>query len=254
MYDHWRGVFYPHAAPKHTWFEFYAQHFDTVEINNTFYSLPTPATFDAWRRRAPAGFCYALKFSRYGTHLKRLRQPRAAIDAFLPPARRLQDMLGPILLQLPPRWRADAQRLHDFLQQAPRRHRWAVEFRDRSWLCDEVYAVLRAHNAALCIHDLIEEHPRVRTADWVYLRFHGRHDGGSYTPQRLAAEARRIRNWLAAGADVFAYFNNDREGHAVRNARQLRAYVDTAVRRGTHPPAPSLGKRGGLEGRSGSAE
>jgi uncharacterized protein YecE (DUF72 family) len=228
VYDHWRSVFYPPDVPKRAWFAFYTQHFDTVELNNTFYSLPASTTFDAWRQRAPAGFCYALKFSRYGTHLKRLRDAHASIGTFLSPARRLRDMLGPILVQLPPHWHADAARLRAFLRSTPRRQRWALEFRDRSWLCDEVYAVLRQHNAALCVHDLIEKHPRVRTADWVYLRFHGRDYGGSYTRQRLAAEATRIRAWLAEGVDVFAYFNNDREGHAVRNAAQLRGYVETS--------------------------
>jgi uncharacterized protein YecE (DUF72 family) len=134
--------------------------------------------------------------------------------------------MGVILVQLPPRWKADPGRLEAFLDAAPRRHRWAVEFRDPSWLCREVYDVLRAHNAALCIHDMIEDHPRQVTADWVYLRFHGTDYSGDYSPQALSGSARRIRRHLDEGRDVLAYFNNDIGGHAIHNAKDLRRFVE----------------------------
>jgi uncharacterized protein YecE (DUF72 family) len=226
QYDHWKGLFYPEEMPRSEWFGHYAARFDTVEINNTFYSLPGPETFDRWRAQAPAGFLYVLKFSRYGSHLKKLLSAEDSIGRFLERANRLGKFLGPILLQLPPRWHVNTTRLAAFLDAAPRGHRWAVEFRDESWLCEPVYSVLRKHGAALCIHDLIRNHPRTRTADWVYLRYHGdRNHAGRYSAQFLSEEARKIGIDLAKGLDVFAYFNNDVHGHALENAAALKRQV-----------------------------
>lgn len=225
QYDHWKEVFYPPELKKAEWFEQYATHFDTVEVNNTFYHLPEAETFDAWREQTPRGFRYTLKFSRYGTHLKKLKDPADSIGLFLERAERLGSFLGPILVQLPPNWNADVERLADFLAAAPKRRRWAVEFRDPDWLTEEVFDVLRRNNAALVVHDLIKDHPRETTADWVYLRFHGPGPWGEYPHQALSASARRIRSHLDAGRDVYAYFNNDAHGYAVRNALDLRRYV-----------------------------
>ena len=225
QYDHWRGLFYPADLPKREWFEHYAKYFDTVEINNTFYGLPSAETFDAWRTQAPPGFCYVLKFSRYGSHVKRLKEPRATIKTFLQHARRLRKLLGPILVQLPPNWDVNTDRLFDFLKAAPRSVRWAFEFRDPRWLCEEVFTILQSHNAALCVHDMIENHPRRITADWIYLRFHGDHYSGNYTSQALKAQAKWIKQQLGEGKDVFAYFNNDAQGFAIQNAADLKQYV-----------------------------
>ena len=148
------------------------------------------------------------------------------IGLFVERARVLGPKLGPILVQLPPRWRVNPDRLAAFLEAAPKKYRWAIEVRDPSWLCEDVYALLRKHRAALCIHDLIERHPRVRTASWVYLRFHGNHYTGSYSSQALSAAARRVRGALAEGHDVYAFFNNDIGGHAIHNAIDLRRYVE----------------------------
>jgi uncharacterized protein YecE (DUF72 family) len=224
-YDHWKGIYYPKDLSKDKWFLHYARQFDTVEINNTFYRLPEASTFDAWRRQAPKGFCYTLKFSRYASHIVRLKKPRDTIRKFLQRADRLGDFLGPILVQLPPNWKADPERLAAFLKAAPKDHRWAVEFRDPRWLCEEVFTILQSHNAALCIHDMIDDHPRRITSDWVYLRFHGDHYTGSYSSQALKAQAKWIKQQLGDGKDVFAYFNNDAEGYAVRNAAELKRYV-----------------------------
>jgi uncharacterized protein YecE (DUF72 family) len=224
-YDHWKGVFYPEDLPKDQWFSHYIRHFDTVEINNTFYRLPEATTFDAWRQQAPEGFCYALKFSRYGSHIVRLKKPRETIRKFVQRADRLEKFLGPILVQLPPNWKADPERLAAFLKVAPKDHRWAIEFRDPRWLCEEVFAILNEHRCALCIHDMIDNHPRLVTAGWVYLRFHGDRYGGCYSHQFLAARAAEIQDYLSEGLDVFAYFNNDAEGYAVRNAVDLKRYV-----------------------------
>lgn len=225
-YNHWKGVFYPLELPKAEWFSHYSRHFDTLEINNTFYHLPSGAAFDFWKEQAPAGFVYALKFNRYGSHWMRLKKPRQTIGNFLKVAKRLGKFLGPVLVQLPPRWRMDASRLDAFLSAAPRNFLWAVEFRDSSWLHHEIYAILKRHGAALCIHDMIKNHPRVLTADWTYLRYHGTRYAGSYSTQRLVAETKWIKRQLAGGRDVFAYFNNDAQGHAVKNAADLRRYLE----------------------------
>jgi uncharacterized protein YecE (DUF72 family) len=226
-YDHWSGPFYPEDLPKTEWFPYYAKHFDTVEINNTFYRLPSASVFDGWKNQAPSGFCYAVKFSRYGSHITRLKKPRATIGKFLTRAKRLGNVLGPILVQLPPKWKANPARLATFLQAAPKDFRWSVEFRDPSWLCEEVYDILKVHGAALCIHDMIENHPRLLTAGWTYLRFHGDRYAGSYSAQKLSAEARWIKQQLGDGKDVFAYFNNDAQGYAVQNAADLKRYLAT---------------------------
>jgi uncharacterized protein YecE (DUF72 family) len=157
--------------------------------------------------------------------VKRLKEPKATIDMFLQHARRLRDCLGPILVQLPPNWHVNTDRLASFLKAAPRSVRWAFEFRDPSWLCDQVFTILQNHNAALCIHDMIDDHPRNITADWVYLRFHGDHYSGSYTREALRLQARWIKQQLGEGRDVFAYFNNDAEGYAVQNAVELKRNV-----------------------------
>jgi uncharacterized protein YecE (DUF72 family) len=226
QYDDWKGLFYPEDLPKDRWFSYYAEHFDTVEVNNTFYHLPSQDAFDAWREQAPAGFLYTLKFSRYGTQMKKLKDPEEVIRNFMQRAERLKSFLGPILVQLPPHWKSNPGRLAAFLEAAPAAVRWAVEFRDSSWLNDEVFAVLRNRGAALVIHDLIADHPKIATSDWVYLRFHGVDYSHDYSPQALASTADLIRDFLDDGLDVYAYFNNDYHGYALHNARDLRRYVE----------------------------
>ncbi len=229
QYDHWKGIFYPEDLPKKNWFLYYHDHFKTVEINNTFYNLPKAETFETWREKAPDDFCYALKFSRYGTHMKKLKDPAKALDKFMAMAFILQKKLGPILVQLPPHWKANPERLQDFLNKVPPGPRFTVEFRDPSWLDDNIYTILENHQAALCIHDMIDNHPDKATADWVYYRFHGKNYGGDYSHQKLSAVADRLAKHLQEGRDVFAYFNNDLEGHAIHNALDLQRYVDARI-------------------------
>ncbi len=157
--------------------------------------------------------------------MKRLKDPDAHIPTFLECADHLKSTLGPILVQLPPKWNANPERLDKFLKDAPSDHAWAIEFRDTSWLGDEIYDILRNHKAALCIHDMIEDHPQVVTADWVYLRYHGPGNGGDYTHQTLSGSAKQIKNYLDDGLDVYAFFNNDAHGYAVQNASDLKRYV-----------------------------
>jgi len=231
-YRDWRGPVYPPELPAKRWFAHYATLFDTVELNTTFYRLPAASTVEAWAAAAPPDFVFAFKVGAFVTHRKKLRDPKPWLANHLDRAERLGDKLGPNLLQLPPHWRRDVRRLDDFLALAPRRIRWAVEIRDRSWLHDETYEVLRRHGAALCIHDLIDRHPFLLTADWTYVRFHG--PRATSKPYHDPYGARRLRRWadrlgplLDAGRDVYCYFNNDYHGHAVTDACRLRAALNT---------------------------
>ena len=232
QYRHWKGVFYPDKLPQRHWLAYYMEHFDTVEINASFYALPSESTFESWRRRAEPrrpGFLFTLKFSRYGSHLKRLLEPEQTIGLFLDHAEHLRQTMGVILVQLSPRWAVDPDRLARFLDARPQRHRWAVEFRNPTWLREDVYEILSSRGAALCIHDHIHEHPHVLTADWVYLRYHGAQTGGDYPTDALQREATMIAGHLRRGRDVYAYFNNDIGGHAIHNAQDLRAMVACRV-------------------------
>ena len=239
VYKHWQEIFYPAGMPGRDWFEYYAEKFSTVELNNSFYRLPSSEAFAAWRRRAPAGFSFAVKFSRYGSHLMRLKNPRDTIRRFVANARHLKGHLGPVLVQLPPNWNLNVARLEQFLACIPKSQRWTIEFRDPRWLCEEVYRLLRRRHVALCIHDKITDHPREITADWTYLRFHGApQDGGNYRADQLAASAREINEWLDAGLDVYGYFNNDWHGYAIANALTLRDLL-----RKTFPGAAATARR-----------
>jgi uncharacterized protein YecE (DUF72 family) len=226
-YPDWRGAVYPQEAATSTWFRHYAELFDTVELNNTFYRLPAESTVEQWAAQAPPRFCYAVKVGQFGTHRMKLRDPHSWLRRHLERIEPLGAHLGPNLVQLPPRWRRNTERLDEFLAAAPRHLRWAVELRDRSWLDDEVFEVLTRHGAALCIHDLLERHPWQLTTDWTYVRFHGPAATvapyrGRYGRRRLRPAAERLNEWLDAGTDVFAYFNNDYDGNAVVDATTLR--------------------------------
>jgi uncharacterized protein YecE (DUF72 family) len=227
VYKDWRGVVYPEKAPQREWFGLYARRFVTVEINNTFYRLPTAAAVEGWAAQAPEGFVYALKLGAFGSHRMKLRDAASWLPNHLDRVDRLGTHLGPNLVQLPPRWRRDVGRLDEFLEVAPKRIRWAVELREPSWVHEDTFEVLRRHGAALCIHDLLPEHPFERTTGWTYVRFHGPAAltlpyHGRYTGRRLWRIAERLEAWLDDGADVYAYFNNDWHGAAVEDAAWLR--------------------------------
>jgi uncharacterized protein YecE (DUF72 family) len=227
VYNHWREVFYPKGLPQRVWLEFYAEHFDTVEINNSFYRLPKPETFEGWRKRSPEGFAFAVKGSRFITHIKRLKDPGESLGRFFDSVDKLGSRAGPILWQLSPTFHRDDERLVHFLEALPRKHLHAFEFRHKSWLTPEVYALLGAHHAALCIPDRpdLPQHIQ-RTADWSYIRLHSsKHDDGDYSQAELDAWAKRIREFADAGCDVWVYFDNDQHGFAVRNAQDLHSRI-----------------------------
>ena len=227
-YKHWMGgVFYPPGTTGPEMFQFYARHFNTVEINNSFYRLPTAKTFDAWRESSPRDFCYAVKASRFITHMKKLKDPSSSSEKFFLVAERLEEKLGPILFQLPPRWNLNVERLMEFLKALPVEHKYVFEFRDESWFVPEVYGLLRKYNAAFCIHDFADmKVPNEITADFSYIRFHGptrAKYAGEYSTPQLQTWAERIAEWPVSL--VYAYFNNDPGGAAVRNALTLKTLV-----------------------------
>jgi uncharacterized protein YecE (DUF72 family) len=237
QYRHWRGNFYPADLPQKKWFAHYARTFDTVEVNNSFYRLPPAETFAAWRDNAPSHFLYAVKASRFLTHMKKLKDPADPLGRFFGNARELGTTLGPVLYQLPPNFGINLERLATFLDSIPtalreagirRRPLQVIEFRDASWYDDRVYALLERHRVALCLHDMeASATERVMVGPAVYVRFHFGTSkyGGRYDDDPLADWA----DWLAArareGRDVFGYFNNDTGSHAPRDAVRLRARV-----------------------------
>ncbi|MFA9201394.1 MAG: DUF72 domain-containing protein [Cypionkella sp.] len=232
MYKHWRWLFYPDKLPVKRWFAFYAERFDTVEINNSFYRLPKPETFAAWRDQAPAGFAYAVKANRYLTQAKKLAdcaEPMARMMAAIAP---LGTALGPILYQLPPRFALNLERLESFLGLLPSGYEHVFEFRDPSWYCAPVYDALARHGASLCLHDMPRSATVRRAAGPVaYVRFHGA--GGKYVGRYAGNVLAGWAEWLAAeargGRPAWVYFNNDIHGHAIDDALAFRAMVRHAL-------------------------
>ncbi len=229
-YKHWRGPLYEDRCPASRMLDCYIRHFDTVEINNSFYKLPAEETFAGWRDATPPGFCFAVKASRFITHNKKLKDPENALENFLPRAEVLGDKLGPILFQLPPLWRVNVDRLEEFLSTLPRgkRRHYAFEFRNPTWLVPEVYSVLRRHNAAFCMYELAGfETPKEITANWTYIRLHGPGNKyqGSYSTEQLRAWAERMRDWSRTLKSIYVYFDNDQAGYAAQNALELKRLV-----------------------------
>jgi uncharacterized protein YecE (DUF72 family) len=218
QYRDWRGRFYPQKLPQRLWLEHYAEHFATVESNNAFYRLPERETFAAWRERTPPDFRWAVKASRFLTHIRRLREPQEPVARLMERAAGLEHKLDTILLQLPPTLKADADLLRECLAQFPAGTRVAVEPRHESWWTDEIRALLERYGAALCWADREEKPlaPLWRTTDWGYLRFHtGVADPWPrYRPETLQLWADRLAATWTPEQDVLVYFNNDPGGAA----------------------------------------
>ncbi len=226
MYRHWRGVLYPEGLAQRSWLPRYAAVFDTVELNATFYRLPSAESVERWRDAVPPGFVFAVKGSRYLTHLKRLLDADEGLRRFDTPISRLGRKLGPMLWQLPPHMKPDLERLDAFLERLPR-GRQAVEFRDPAWYVEETCDVLDRHGAAFCEHDDVKRDPPRLTGGFRYVRFHGTTGkySGRYGPAALRPRAEDYLASAARGVDVFVYFNNDLGGHAVMDALDLLALV-----------------------------
>lgn len=234
-YPHWRGVLYPEGLPQRSWLERYAQVFPAVELNVTFYRLPSADTFRDWAARTPPAFRFGLKGSRLVTHYRRLAECDEAVGEFLDHACGLSEKLESVLWQLPPTLPADRALLAGFCELLSRqtvRARHAFEFRHESWFAPETYATLEQYSHALCVADAPSRAPIERvTAPFVYVRLHAgaERDDGGYSERELVSWGERARAWLAEGLDVYAFFNNDAEGCAVRDAQRLIALSGAAA-------------------------
>ncbi len=228
-YDHWRDRFYPQTLTKAKWLEFYARHFTTVEVNNTFYRLPSETAFTTWHDSSPANFTFAVKVSRFITHIKRLRNSEEAVDNFITRAKILGEKLGPLLYQLPPNMHRNDEVLESFLSTLPQGMKHVFEFRHQSWLEDKVFEILQRHNVGFCVFDMPSVScPLVATADFGYIRFHGSTGlyFSCYSDEELADWAKRLANLARNLKAIYIYFNNDAEAFAVRNAITLRRYLE----------------------------
>lgn len=227
-YEHWRGPFYPKDLPQPKWLDFYCTQFDTVELNNPFYRLPKKETFEKWRRTAPEKFVYAVKASRYITHVKKLLDVGQPVQTMLDNYAGLGEKLGPILFQFPPSWSQNLERLASLLELLPSDGSYAFEFRHKSWLDTSTYRLLSKRNAALCIPDSPTYPRAIRvTASFAFVRMHGGSVlyGSDYSEEELARWARRIERFIKRDLDVYVYFNNDAHGYAVANARRLKSML-----------------------------
>jgi uncharacterized protein YecE (DUF72 family) len=238
LYKHWKDSFYPSKLPQKDWFGYFVKQFDTVELNVSFYRLPKKEAFEKWRKIAGKSFVFAIKGSRYITHIKRLKDSREAVERFFEAASPLgsltsrevrpQQRKNVVLWQLPPRFKANPERLEEFLKILPSLWRHAFEFRHESWLDKEVFKILKKYNAAIVFQDF-PDWPRTEavTADFVYLRFHGSKAlyTSNYSEKELKEWSGKIKKWLKRKLDVYAYFNNDALGYATENAVALKALV-----------------------------
>jgi uncharacterized protein YecE (DUF72 family) len=208
--------------------DFYAQRFHSVEINASFYKLPLASTLEKWRDATPGDFLFAAKASRYLTHRKKLRDPKKSSTLFFEVIKVLGKKLGPVLVQLPPRWHVNAERLEEFLEAVPKRFNLAFEFRDESWLIPPVYKILERHGAALTAYDFNgRQSPVMATAPFTYVRLHGPNGPyrGQYDDKTLSFWARHLRNWARQGLDAHCYFDNDEAGFAFKDALRLAKMV-----------------------------
>ncbi|MBW1999586.1 MAG: DUF72 domain-containing protein [Deltaproteobacteria bacterium] len=222
-YRHWKGIFYPEEIPQAKWLEYYARHFDTVEVNATFYRLPAPSTFENWYARTPEGFLWSVKGNKYITHTRRLSEPGEPIERLYKGVECLREKLGPILFQLPPSLSFDRSLFESFCKELRPSFQHALEVRHQSWLDDDAFRVMERYNIAFCISDTAGRYPyqEIVTADFIYVRLHGSKKlyASCYTEEELKEWADKIRKW---GKRLFIYFDNDYEGFAVKNAARLK--------------------------------
>ena len=229
-YEHWRGLYYPGELPKPKWLSFYARQLTTVELNNSFYRLPSEKAFDTWRESTPDNFVFAVKVSRFITHIKRLKNLGTAVENFLSRADLLKGKLGPLLYQLPPSMKRNDELLQDFLSTLPSEYQHVIEFRHESWIDEGVFDILRRHNVGLCVFDMPGfGSPLVATSDFAYIRFHGSEGlySSPYSNEELAQWAKRITRLGQSIKASYIYFNNDAEAFAVKNATRLRSLLES---------------------------
>ncbi|HSD09008.1 DUF72 domain-containing protein [Flavobacterium sp.] len=228
LYKHWRGTFYPKEVKIKDQFSYYVSMFNTVEINNTFYGVPSDETFVNWKNTVPQDFVYVIKANRFITHMKKLHDPNEILHPFLSKVELLKTKLGAVLFQLPPSLGIDLKVLEDFLAELPKDKRFVFEFRNTSWYTPEVYHLLSKYNVAFCIYELAEHLSPIQiTANFIYLRLHGPGKNkyqGSYSDEKLMEWAQQCKIWLQEN-DVYVYFDNDEQGYAAFNALKLKELV-----------------------------
>lgn len=229
-YRHWKVIFYPKNLSSDRWLEYYVRYFKTVELNVTFYQLPQKSVFKSWYKRTPKNFLFVCKGNRFITHVKKLKGTKEAVKLFFNRVLLLKEKLGLILWQLPPGWKVNLNRLEDFLKIISKyKIRQAFEFRNETWFCDEVFKILKKYKVSLVIADS-SQYPLVEKiiSSFVYLRFHGGQIlyGSEYSFKELKFWAKKIKQWINKGLDVFIYFNNDAQGFAVKNTKQLKKILE----------------------------
>jgi uncharacterized protein YecE (DUF72 family) len=228
-YKHWLGRFYPEGASPGRQFEYYTKHFDTVEINNSFYKLPPRNVFTSWYKNSPKKFLYVIKANRFITHNLKLSRPKEPLARLFNSILALKEKLGPILFQLPPKWKVNVDRFREFLESLPKGYHYVFEFRNETWYTEEIYALLQKYNCAFCIYELAGHvSPMKVTAKFVYVRLHGPSKNkyqGSYTKASLRKWARQCIEWQRLKKEVYIYFDNDQEGYAAFNALTLKELV-----------------------------
>lgn len=227
-YEHWRGLYYPEKLPKSKWLSFYARQFNTVELNNSFYKLPSEKAFTSWLESTPDNFVFSVKVSRFITHIKRLKNLGSAVENFLSRADLLGDKLGPLLYQLPPNMKRNDELLQNFLSSLPQKYQHVVEFRHESWIDEAVFDILRRYNTGLCVFDMPGFGcPLIATSNFAYIRFHGSESlyFSCYSEEELSQWAKRIAQLSETIKDSYIYFNNDAEAFAVKNAIILENYL-----------------------------
>ena len=228
-YGDWGKSFYPSDISQKDFLSFYSENFETVEINNTFYHLPTERAVKNWHKVVEKNFIFSVKISRYITHIKKLKCDKESIQFFIERIKFLKKKLGCILIQLPPSFGLNEERLHDFFSMLPKKKRYSIEFRNESWFTKSTLELLRKFNIALCISD-IKRYPLwlETTADFVYIRLHGSQKAykGEYGSRGLKPWFKRIKEWSDKGLDVYCYFDNDEKGYAVADAKRLRHMID----------------------------
>lgn len=232
-YSHWKGPFYPEDLSNVKMLPFYFQRLNTVEINSSFYHLPLQKTFERWRTSSPDDFIFAVKASRYMTHVKKMTDCGQAVERFFERASGLGEKIGPVLFQLPPRLKLDPERLREFLRLLPASFRYSFEFRNSGWFHPEIFSMLSEFRAAFCIYELNGLiSPMEVTADFVYLRLHGPEGKyqGCYSMEQLRAWHERFEKWTGQSRDVFCYFDNDQSGYAAINAVELQRLLTRAGR------------------------
>jgi uncharacterized protein YecE (DUF72 family) len=229
-YEHWRGSFYPKSLSTDKMLAYYSQHLQSVEIKSSFHQLPQKDTFLTWRNTCHPKFKFTIKAHRYITHIKMLKDAIKTLSLMLERIKILEFNLGPILFELPSRWRFNVNRLDEFLDQIPNHYNYAFEFRDPSWYNSKTYKILSKHGASFCIYDLAgHQSPKEITADFVYIRLHGPQgsSGGKYDNNSLIEWANTFYSWAHEGKEIFCYFDNDESGYAVSNALKLHKMINS---------------------------